>query len=165
MTEPAITEWIAIFISIAGFLGMIISFFFKKKSQEKALSSLESLAESKRIERRSEIRPQFKFAGATTNSNEFNIKLLNEGECAKHLQVKENKNVHLSFLDPNKEYNNRQKIELKGTFDSLNPVPDSKQISFSLELSFDDIDGNTYKQLLTKIGLNYPITNPKLIKK
>jgi len=132
-------------------------FLYNKISKEKKL-------EFQRIERLSKIKPFFVYSGENSNQREFNVKLLNKGETAKNISIIQidNELAKILPIENFKEYGNNQKLEIKGCADLSRTYYNSRQVPFVLDLMFNDIDGNKYKQTLTRDN-NYKITNPKLI--
>lgn len=128
--------------------------------------SEEKKYELQRIERISKIKPHFVFSGSNSSPSGFTVKLLNKGQTARKLSLQQIDNEFAKFspIDENKEYDNNQKIEISGYADSSKTFYNSNQVPFSIELFFEDIDGNKYKQRVTKDG-NYRITAPEQIEK
>lgn len=128
--------------------------------------SEEKKYELQRIESISKIKPHFVFSGGHSSPSGFTVKLLNKGQTARKLSLQQIDNEFAKFspIDENKEYDNNQKIEISGYADSSKTFYNSNQVPFSIELFFEDIEGNKYKQQVTKDG-NYRVTAPERIEK
>jgi hypothetical protein len=116
--------------------------------------------------RKSEIKPYFIFEGASSDPNGFNIRLLNKGKTAKqvYLEQIDDKQAQIRQLDNKKEYEQNTKLEIIGSADSSKTSLNSNQVSFDLILFYTDIDGNRYKQQVTRRQHGFNVAIPIEIK-
>lgn len=79
------------------------------------------------------------------------------------LELIDDELVKIKPLDPTKECNQNQGIEILGTADSTKTELNSNQVPFGLLVHYEDIDDNRYTQRLTRRQQRTNISNPKLV--
>ena len=131
--------------------------FFHNKGIEEKIFELE------KIKRLSEIKPHFINNGGSTNSSNISITCKNKGNTAKSLILNKVRGEFLFFekLNPEIDIDNGKNIEIKGNIASSDRYQDNGSRNYELELKYEDIDGNQYKQKIE----NRKIGNPELIEK
>lgn len=126
----------------------------------------EQKAELQNKERRLAIKPHFILSSGSSSSPEnFQIRLQNKGNMARNLklEVTDDEPVKIKPLDPTRECNQNQGIEILGTADSAKTELNSNQVPFGLLVHYEDINGNRYTQRLTRRQQRTNISNPTLI--
>jgi hypothetical protein len=112
----------------------------------------EKKLELERMKHLNEIKPYFRFSSGTGSS----ITLTNEGKTAKNLQFgeRESDDFHFTHIDPKSEIRIGEKTRIMLTRRGEGQRYDIMSGKYKVELCFEDIDGNKYKQeiLNGKIG-------------
>jgi len=122
----------------------------------------EKKLEIQKIKRLSEIKPHFINNGGSSNSSNMLITLKNKGETAKNISLNKIRGEFIIFqkLNSEIEIDNGKNIEIKGNITPSGRNQDNGNRDYELELIYEDIDGNKYKQKIE----NRKIGNPELIK-
>lgn len=132
------------------------------------LKSAETEAEKlelQKLERLSNIKPHFTFSGGTSSPSGFTVRLLNKGNTAREVSLNQIGNDFVFFkqIDNTKEFDKNEKLEISGNANPEKTYFNTNQVPFEFEVSFSDIDGNKYQQLLSRKQNRYKISNPELI--
>lgn len=120
-----------------------------------------------KLERLSSIKPHFTFSGATSSASEgFEVKLLNKGNTAKNIKLIQIDNELAKIIPPEsgKEYDRNTKFVFTGYANPERTYYTSNQVPFDVEIKFEDMDRNVYKQVLSRENSSFKITNPELLK-
>ena len=130
-------------------------FFHNKGIEEKKLKIQE-------IKRLSEIKPHFINNGGSSNSSNISITLKNKGKTAKNISLNKIRGEFINFqkLSSEIEIDSGKNIEIKGSITSSGRNQDNGNRNYELELTYENIDGNKYKQKIE----NRKVGNPELIK-
>jgi hypothetical protein len=117
-----------------------------------------------KLERLSNIKPHFTFSGASSSPSEgFAVKLLNKGNTAKNIEITQidNELANITPLETGNEYDRNTKLVIKGYADPTRTYYNSNQVPFDVEIKYEDIDGNDYKQVLSRKNNKFKLTNPE----
>ncbi len=141
-----------------------LSLEIQNKNYLKSAETEAQKLELQKIERLSAIKPHFTFSGGSSNPSGFTVRLLNKGNTAKEISLKLIGNEFISFrqIDPTKEFDKNEKLEINGNANPEKTYFNSNQVPFELELTFSDIDGNKYQQILSRKQNSYKVSNPEL---
>ncbi|PTN09718.1 hypothetical protein [Mangrovibacterium marinum] len=122
----------------------------------------EKKLEIQEIKRLSEIKPHFTNNGGSGSSSNFLINLKNKGFTARNLRLNKIRGEFIIFekLNPEVEIDSGKNIEIKANITPSGRNQDNGNRDYEIELLFEDIDGNKYKQKIE----NRKIGNPELIK-
>ncbi len=123
----------------------------------------EKKLEIQEIKRLSEIKPHFINIGGGSDPSNISIRLKNKGATAINLTLNKIRGEFITFQksNPETEIDNGKNIEIKGNIFSSGRNQDNGNRDYELELTYEDIDGNKYKQKIE----NRKTGNPELIKK
>jgi hypothetical protein len=121
----------------------------------------EKKLEIQEIKRLSDIKPHFINNGGGSNSSSILINLKNKGNTARCLILNKIRGEFINFerLNPEAEIDNGKNIEIKANITPSGRYQDNGQRDYQIELLYEDIDGNKYKQKIE----NREIGNPELI--
>lgn len=98
-----------------------------------------------------EIKPNFSRGPSSRDSRKIEINLTNKGQTARKLRIEHiEDNVQFETLDIEREYDNEKSLKLKGTFNHISE-------EYKIDLLFEDVEGNQYKQRLTNKKIDRPI--------
>lgn len=140
-----------------------LSLEIQTKNQIQSQEAEAERLELQRLERLSNIKPHFTFSGASSNpSDGFTVRLLNKGHTAKNIVLTQTDNGLATIIQPEvgKEYERNERLIVRGYADPTKTYFDSNQVPLDVEISFDDIDGNTYKQVISRKNHSFNLTNP-----
>ncbi len=118
--------------------------------------------EIQEIKRRSDIKPHFINNGSSNNSSKILIKLKNKGNTGRNLSLNKICGEFITFriVNPEAEIDNGKDIEIKANITSSERYQDNANRYYEIDLLYEDIDGNKYKQKIENRGIG----NPELIK-
>lgn len=142
-----------------------LSFEIQNKNYLKTAETEAEKLELQKLERFSAIKPHFIFSGGKSNPTGFSVSLLNKGYTAKNLSIKQIGNEFATFrqIDNSKEFDKNDKLVIDGNANSSKTHFNSNQVPFEIEISFSDIDGNNYQQVLSRRNNSYKISYPVLM--
>ncbi len=117
--------------------------------------------EIQRMKRLNDIKPHFINNGVSTSSSNVTIMLKNKGNTARNIVLKKVQGdfLHFGKLDSDKEIDSGKNIEIKGNVTSAGRNLDNATRNYTLELFFEDIESNNYKQVIT----NQKVSKPELL--
>jgi|GEM_PF-2913366 len=122
----------------------------------------EKKLEIQEIKRLSEIKPHFTNNGGSGSSSNILINLKNKGYTARNLKLNKIRGEFMRFeqLNSEAEIDNGKSIEIKANITESGRHLDNGNRDYEIELLYEDIDGNKYKQKIE----NRKIGNPELTK-
>jgi multidrug efflux pump subunit AcrA (membrane-fusion protein) len=122
----------------------------------------EQKADLEQRKRKAEIKPHFIFDGASSNPDGFSLRLLNKGKTARQVTFDkvDDEQAQIRSIDINKEYDQNTKLEITGNANRTKTNLNSNQVSFNIILKYSDVDGNNYKQEVSRRQHSFNITNP-----
>jgi hypothetical protein len=118
-------------------------FIHNRISEEKNL-------ELQKTERINQIKPRFVYARTDSSSNKMTLYLKNKGNIAKKLKLEKIEGQSINFLGLSSETELEQNntLEIIGNISSVGRDSDNGNRLYTVDLFFEDIDGNKYKQRL-----------------
>lgn len=126
----------------------------------------EKKIEIEKVKRMAEIKPHFILDGGSSNPSHITVNLINKGQIAKNVIIQNVNNDFTIFseIDIKKEFDTNQKLELNGYANSSKTYYNSNQVPFSIEIFYNDADGNKYKQRVNRENQKYKVLAPELVK-
>ncbi len=117
-----------------------------------------------RMERLINIKPYFTFLRGISNPETLTIKLTNKGQIANNLIIERIGTDFVNFIPFNKDLRVEQNqiLEIKGYVDPNKTYFNGNQVPYEVVIYFSDVDGNNYKQVLSKSN-GIRISLPELI--
>ena len=129
--------------------------FLQSKDSDKRKIELE---EQKRI---SETKPYFVYQSSSSSSDNFSIKVRNNGAAAENIKINDaTEDLLVHPLPNNMRVEHGQTITIAGRTENTN----SQQVSGKILLSYFDVDGREYFQNINKIRHGFNIDPPYLKK-
>jgi len=121
----------------------------------------EKKLEIQKIKRLGDIKPHFINNGSSSNSLNLVINLRNKGNTAKNLILNKVRGEFLNFgqLNPDAEIDTGKNIEIKANVTPSGKNHDNGNRDYEIELLYEDIDGNKYRQTIE----NQKVGNPEII--
>lgn len=133
-------------------------------SEEKKAEIEEQKLAIEEKKRMSEIQPFFEFENGVTHPqiSGFTITLRNDGGTAINLRLEceNDKDIVVFPLELNMRKKNKQKFEIKGRAKGKKNV---NAATGEIKLEYEDIEGNPYKQIITKQGHAYRVGIPEAV--
>lgn len=125
----------------------------------------EQKAEIERKKRMSEIKPYFINTASTYSPESFQFPLSNKGGDARNIKLVDIESRFVSFtpLSANLNVDRGNQFDISGVSNKSNTYFDANNLTFEINIEFEDVDGNTYFQNIKRFrNGRYTISDPAI---